>query len=226
MFQTIKNDIQTVFQRDPAARTWWEVVTCYPGLHALWLHRVAHWFWKAQHILIARLLAHFSRWMTGIEIHPGARIGKGFFIDHGSGVVIGETTIIKDNVTIYHQVTLGGTTLKKEKRHPTVEDNVVISVGAKVLGNIVIGHNSRIGAGSVVIRDVPPYSTVVGIPGKVVAINGRRLADGQVDLNHNILPDPMAHSIHCINEHIHSLHQEIETMKKEKIGRASCRERV
>ena len=172
MFRAIRNDIKVIFERDPAARSVVEIFLCYPGFHAVRFHHSAHWLWTHDVRMLARFVSHISRDLTGIEIHPGATIGEGFFIDHGMGVVIGETTEIGRNVTLYHGVTLGGTTWNKGKRHPTIEDNVIVGAGAAVLGNIRIGHNSKIGSGSVVNRDVPPNSTVVGIPGRVVYREG------------------------------------------------------
>ncbi|MEQ9478817.1 MAG: serine O-acetyltransferase, partial [Algiphilus sp.] len=169
MFSTLRDDIRCVFDRDPAARNVWEVLTCYPGLKALWAHRVSHWLWNHRLPWLARMNSQLARFLTGIEIHPGARIGRRFFIDHGMGVVIGETAEIGENVTLYHQVTLGGTSWDAGKRHPTLEDNVVVGAGAKVLGPITIGTGARIGSNSVVVRDVDAGSTVVGIPARVVA---------------------------------------------------------
>lgn len=168
LFQTVKEDIRTVFARDPAARSVPEVLFCYPGLHAMWLHRLAHWLWRHRLYFPARCISHVSRFLTGIEIHPGARIGRRFFIDHGAGVVIGETAEIGDDVLIYQGVVLGGTTMEKKKRHPTVADGVVIGAGAVVLGAITIGEGARIGAGSVAMKPVPSGATVVGIPGRLV----------------------------------------------------------
>jgi serine O-acetyltransferase len=173
----IQEDIHTVLERDPAARTALEVALCYPGLHALWLHRINHSLWQAELTTLARFLSHIARFFTGIEIHPGARIGRRCFIDHGMGVVIGETTVIGDDVTLYQGVTLGGTGKKRGKRHPTLEDGVVVGCGAKVLGNVTIGRNSQIGSGSVVVKTVPPHCTVVGIPGKIIAQDGVRVED-------------------------------------------------
>ena len=175
MFSRIKRDIKVIFERDPAAKSIVEVVLCYPGLHALWLHRIAHYFYLRDWIVLPRLIQTFSRFLTGIEIHPGAKIGEGFFIDHGMGTVIGETAEIGENVTLYQGVTLGGTGKEKGKRHPTLGNNVVIASGAKVLGSFTVGDNSKIGAGSVVLNTVPPNSTVVGIPGKVVARAGENI---------------------------------------------------
>ncbi|ADU96429.1 serine O-acetyltransferase [Thermovibrio ammonificans] len=213
MFKRLREDIKTVFERDPAARSVLEVLLCYPGLHAIWLHRVAHWLWCRDLKLLARLVSHFSRWLTGIEIHPGAKIGRRFFIDHGMGVVIGETTEIGDDVTLYHQVTLGGTSTKKGKRHPTVGNNVVIGAGAKVLGPVKIGDNCKIGANSVVVKDVPPNSTVVGIPGKVVKREG--IKPTKVDLEHGKLPDPVMETLKEMLNLIHDLELEVKTLKKE-----------
>ena len=168
MFEQIREDVSAVFHRDPAARRRWEVYTLYPGLHAIWLHRLAHRLWRRGWHWLARALSHFGRWLTGIEIHPGARIGRRFFIDHGMGVVIGETADIGDDCTLYHGVTLGGTSWEKGKRHPTLENGVVVGAGAKILGPIVIGENARVGSNSVVVKPVPANATVVGIPARVV----------------------------------------------------------
>ncbi|MCX7896532.1 MAG: serine O-acetyltransferase [Rhodocyclaceae bacterium] len=168
MLARLREDIRCVFERDPAARSTWEVVTCYPGVHALWLHRCAHALWGVGLRWLARSLSHFSRWLTGIEIHPGARIGRRVFIDHGMGVVIGETAEIGDDCTLYHGVTLGGTSWNKGKRHPTVERGVVIGAGAKILGPITIGQGAKIGSNAVVVRDVPPGATAVGVPARII----------------------------------------------------------
>src|SRR5512146_3189012 len=168
MLTAIRKDIRSVLGRDPAARTAVEVLICYQGLHALWGYRLAHWFWTHRLYLVGRMISQLVRSLTGIEIHPGATIGPQLFIDHGMGVVIGETAVVGKGVTLYHGVTLGGTSLEKGKRHPTLEDNVVVGAGAKVLGNIIIGANSRIGANAVVIKSVPPNSVVIGVPGQVV----------------------------------------------------------
>lgn len=206
MFSRLKREIQAVFDRDPAAKNLLEVLLCYPGLHAIIFHRIAHFFYRRRLFLIARLISHLSRFLTQIEIHPGAKIGEGLFIDHGAGVVIGETTEIGDNVTIYQGVTLGGTGKEKGKRHPTIGNNVVISTGAKILGSITVGDNSKIGAGSVVLKNVPPNSTVVGVPGRVVVRDGQRV-NGAIDLRHDLLPDPVA-------EIINNLYAEVEHLKK------------
>jgi len=193
LFKTLKEDIQTVFAKDPAARSVPEVIFCYPGLHAVWCHRVAHFLWRHSLHFPARLLSHFSRFCTGIEIHPGAKIGRRFFIDHGAGVVIGETAEIGDDVLMYQGVVLGGTMLERKKRHPTVGNNVVIGTGAVALGAIVIGDGARIGSGSVVVKSVPPGATVVGIPGRIVE-EGKRVAE----LEHGRLPDPVAEAIRLV----------------------------
>ena len=192
MFDRIREDIQTVFAKDPAARTAWEVVTCYPGLHALWLHRVAHFLWQHRLAFLGRLLSHLNRWLTGIEIHPGARIGRRLFIDHGMGTVIGETAEIGDDVLMYQGVLLGGTRLQKIKRHPTIGNRVVIGAGAKILGAITVGDGARIGAGSVVVKSVSPGTTIVGVPGRVAW--GQREQVG-VDLAHDRLPDPVLRTL-------------------------------
>lgn len=190
MLATLRRDIQAVLDRDPAARSAWEIVLLYPGLHALWLHRLAHALWRNGFKGVARLVSNISRFFTGIEIHPGARIGSGFFIDHGMGTVIGETAEIGEDVTLYHNVTLGGVSWEKVKRHPTLEDHVVVGAGAQILGPIRIGAHSRIGANSVVVKDVPPGSVVVGVPGRVKARNGDAPEPERIDLRHDSLPDP------------------------------------
>ncbi len=194
MFKTLKEDIQTVFAKDPAARSRLEVIFCYPGLHALWFHRLAHLLWRYKIRFLARFASHVSRFLTGIEIHPGAKIGRRFFIDHGAGVVIGETAEVGDDVLIYQGVVLGGTTLKKEKRHPTIGNNVVIGAGAIALGAITVGEGAKIGSGSVVVKSVPPGATVVGIPGRVVEDRHKPL----LDLDHGTLPDPVAEAIRLV----------------------------
>jgi serine O-acetyltransferase len=220
MFSVLREDIKAVFDRDPAARSALEVFFCYPGLHALWFHRVAHWFWKRQLYFLGRFTSHLGRFFTGIEIHPGATIGKGFFIDHGMGVVIGETAEIGENVTLYHGVTLGGVSWEKTKRHPTVEDNVVIGSGAKVLGPFTVGKGSKIGSNSVVVKEVPANATVVGIPGRVV-VAAEQLSD-RLDLEHGKLPDPEAKAIACLFDQIRDLERKYgelladhETLKKQ-----------
>lgn len=194
MLKTLKEDIQTVFAKDPAARSVLEVIFFYPGLHALWSHRLAHFLWRHKLRLLARLVSHTSRFLTGIEIHPGAKIGRRFFIDHGAGVVIGETAEIGDDVLLYQGAVLGGTSLKKEKRHPTIGNKVEIGAGAIALGAITIGDGARIGSGSVVIKSVPPGTTVVGIPGRVTENHREAL----VDLEHGKLPDPVAEAIRLV----------------------------
>ncbi len=205
MWKRLKEDIDVIFEQDPAARSTIEIILTYSGLHAIWNHRIAHFFYKRNFKFIARVISQFSRFLTGIEIHPGATIGRRFFIDHGMGVVIGETCEIGDNVTVYQGVTLGGTGKESGKRHPTIKDNVLIATGAKVLGSIVVGENSKVGAGSVVLKDVAANSTVVGIPGKVVIKDGIRLKQ---DLNHRDLPDP-------VEDHCNRMEQEIDMLKKE-----------
>lgn len=212
-FERLSEDIRTFKERDPAAKSSLEVLLFYPGLHAIWMHRVAHWFYRRRLYTIARCISHLSRFLTGIEIHPGARIGRRFFIDHGMGVVIGETTEIGDDVVIYQGVTLGGTGKEKGKRHPTIEDGVVISADATVLGPVRIGKNSRVGAGAVVINDVPPNSTVVGIPGKVVKKDGVRIHP--LDLHHERLPDPIADALDKIFHRLDKLESDISKIKKQ-----------
>lgn len=210
-FESIRKDIAAVMERDPACRSKAEVILCYPGFHAVCLHRIAHYFWKRGLLLLARWLSHWNRFITGIEIHPGARIGEGLFIDHGMGVVIGETTQIGKNCTIYQGVTLGGVSLKKEKRHPSLEDNVVVGVGARVLGPHVIGAGSRIGASSVVISDVPPGCTVVGVPARIVYREGQGKTDDllPVSFEHHELPDPVEAAIQALNQRIAALEKEL-----------------
>ena len=189
MFERIKEDIQTVFNKDPAAKTVWEVIFCYPGLHALWLHRIAHFLWQHELLFLGRLLSHVNRLLTGIEIHPGAKIGRRFFIDHGMGVVIGETAEVGDDVLMYTGVVLGGTTLEKKKRHPTIGNNAVIGTGATVLGAITVGDNAKIGSGAVVIKPVPPGATVVGVPARIAG--PKKPVGPETDLEHGRLPDPV-----------------------------------
>lgn len=188
-FKMMKEDIQSVYDRDPAARGTLEILSSYPGLHAIWGYRITHWMWRHNLKLPARFGSHVMRFLTGVEIHPGATIGHKFFIDHGMGVVIGETAEIGDNVTLYHGVTLGGTSLEKGKRHPTLEQDVVVGAGAKILGAITIGAGSRIGANSVVVKTVPANAVVVGVPGQVVQRSKTRPVDAPPDLNHGVLPD-------------------------------------
>lgn len=212
MFKTIREDIQTVFRKDPAARNTLEVILCYPGLHAIWLHRIAHFFWKNKLKLIARIISHINRFITGVEIHPGAKIGRRFFIDHGMGIVIGETTEIGDDVLMYQGAVLGGTSLEKGKRHPTVGNNVVIGAGAIVLGPVRIGDNVRIGAGSVVVKDVPSNSIVVGVPGRI----GLGLSMEQIrELEHGKLPDPISDALKYVMNEQEKLEEKIEKLEKE-----------
>lgn len=208
----IREDVRIVFDRDPAARSTLEILLTYPGVHALFFYRVAHWLWRRDVKLLARFISNLGRFFTGIDIHPGAAIGRRFFIDHGMGTVIGETAEIGDDVTLYQGVTLGGTSLKKGKRHPTIEDHVVITAGATVLGPVTIGSRSRIGAGSVVIHAVPPDSTVVGIPGRVVRRDGVPRASGLElgDLDHGDLPDPVARAISVLVRHVEKLERKLE----------------
>ncbi|UOQ83889.1 serine O-acetyltransferase [Gracilibacillus salinarum] len=209
-FKMLKQDIDVVFDQDPAARTYIEVCLTYSGLHAIWAHRIAHAVYRKKFFFIARLISQISRFFTGIEIHPGAKIGSRFFIDHGMGVVIGETCEIGDNVTIYQGVTLGGTGKEKGKRHPTIKDNALIATGAKVLGSITIGESSKIGAGSVVLEDVPDHSTVVGIPGRVVIQNGEKV---RRDLDHHKLPDPISEVLKEMEGEIKKLKKEVNELK-------------
>ena len=208
MFDTVRRDVQSALERDPAARNRLEVVLCYPGVHALLFHRLAHRFWRAGWVITARFVSHVSRFLTGIEIHPAARIGPGVFIDHGMGVVIGETAEVGENVTLYQGVTLGGTSLRREKRHPTLERNVVVGTGAAVIGAITLGEGTRVGAGSVVVKDVPPNSVVVGVPGRVIYRDGQRVVES-IDLEHTDLPDPLAKAIEQMLDRIHLLETEV-----------------
>jgi len=214
MFKKLREDVEVVFEQDPAARSYLEVILTYSGLHAIWSHRLAHALFNRKLFFLARIVSQVSRFFTGIEIHPGAKIGRRFFIDHGMGVVIGETCEIGDNVTIYQGVTLGGTGKEKGKRHPTIKDNVLIATGAKVLGSITVGENSKIGGGSVVLKEVPPNSTVVGIPGRVVIQDGRRITR---DLNHCDLPDPVADRLREMQTDLDRLMYELEELKGERI---------
>jgi serine O-acetyltransferase len=209
----MKEDIAVVFEQDPAATSMLEVVLTYSGLHAIWSHRIAHAFYKKKLFFLARVISQISRFFTGIEIHPGAKIGRRFFIDHGMGVVIGETCEIGEDCTIYQGVTLGGTGKEKGKRHPTLANNVLVATGAKVLGSITIGENSKVGAGSVVLKDVPTNSTVVGIPGVVVIQDGVKV---KRNLNHQDLPDPFADRCKKMENEISELQEEINKLKKEK----------
>ncbi|MEJ8778711.1 serine O-acetyltransferase [Pseudogracilibacillus sp. ICA-222130] len=211
IFKRMKEDMDVVFTQDPAARTYFEVFLTYSGLHAVWNHRIAHWFYKRKMFFIARAISQLSRFFTGIEIHPGAVIGRRFFIDHGMGVVIGETCEIGDDVTIYQGVTLGGTGHEKGKRHPTVKNNALIATGAKVLGAITVGENSNVGGGSVVLKDVPDNSTVVGIPGRVVKQDGKKVSQ---KLDHHRLPDPMLDKVKQLEKEVAVLREQLEQLKE------------
>lgn len=208
MFKQVKEDIKAVFERDPAAKGYLDVILCCPGLHAVICHRVAHSLYKRRMILLAKLLSQISRFFTGVEIHPGAVIGRRFFIDHGSGIVIGETTEVGDDVTLYQGVTLGGTGKDKGKRHPTVEHNVTIGSGAKILGPITIGHNTKIGAGAVVVRCIPPNCTAVGVPAHIVRRDG--IDDTYVDLNHTDIPDPLEDEIRELEKRVRALESRLK----------------
>ena len=209
-FANIKRDIDSALERDPAARSRLEIMLLYPGLHAVWIHRITHWLWLHNARLPARWLSQLARGLTGIEIHPGAQIGRGLFIDHGMGVVIGETTIIGDEVTLYHGVTLGGTSLNKGKRHPTIGDRVTIGAGAKVLGDIIIGADSRVGANAVVVKSVPENSVVVGVPGQIVRRSQPHLASDAPDLNHTSLPDIVGVTLKELMARVDQLESQIE----------------
>lgn len=237
MFERLKEDINCVFARDPAARTAFEVLTNYPGLHAVLLHRLAHKLWLAEWKWLARTLSSFSRWLTGIEIHPGATLGRRFFIDHGMGVVIGETAEVGDDVTLYHGVTLGGTSWDKGKRHPTLGDGVVVGAGAKVLGPINIGAGARVGSNAVVTKDVPDGATVVGIPGRIVAkgdvdTERRKAMADKIGFDAygvtQDMTDPISKSIFAILDHMHAVDSKIDGMCKElkKLGSDFCDERL
>jgi serine O-acetyltransferase len=210
LIMTFREDINAVFEKDPAARNTLEVLFCYPGLHAIWLHRIAHFLWRYNLRFFARLLSHTNRFFTNIEIHPGARIGRRFFIDHGAGVVIGETADIGDDVLLYQGVVLGGTTLEKRKRHPTIGNRVVIGTGAVVLGAITVGDDTRIGSGSVVVKSVPPLATVVGVPGKIVKDGYKPL----IDLEHGKLPDPVANALKLILQEQHLIKERIKRLEE------------
>ena len=211
----LREDIETIYRKDPAARSTWEVLTCYPGLHAVWLHRLAHGLWRRGHLFLARLLSHVSRFLTGVEIHPGAQIGRRFFIDHGSGVVIGETAEVGDDVLMYQGAVLGGTSAEHTKRHPSVDDGVVIGANAVLLGNITIGARSKVGSGSVVVESVPAGATVVGIPGRVVRVNGRRPERRAQDvLDHGYLPDPIVETLRCLVDRVELLETEVRHMNR------------
>jgi serine O-acetyltransferase len=216
----IREDILVAFERDPAARSTLEVVLCYPGIHALLMHRVAHGLWRRGLHLPARLLSAVSRFLTGIEIHPGAEIGRRVFIDHGMGVVIGETAIIGNDVLIYQGVSLGGTSLTKGKRHPTIEDYCVVGLGSTVLGPVIIGRHSRVGAGSVVVSSVPAHSTVVGVPGRVVSDSPEHSAEGAplLSLEHGQLPDPLVRTINGLTSQLARLEREVAALRQGAAG--------
>jgi serine O-acetyltransferase len=205
LIRMLRRDIRSVFERDPAARSTLEVLLCYPGLHAIWSYRIAHWLWKHNLKLLGRMVSQAARFFTGIEIHPGATIGPGFFIDHGMGIVIGETSEIGSDVTLYHGVTLGGTSLNKGKRHPTIGDRVVIGAGVKVLGAITIGEDTRIGANAVVVKSVPANAVVVGVPGQNIARSKLHHANDAPDLNHTSLPDPVGLSLAMLLKRVEEL---------------------
>ncbi|HBH04513.1 MAG: serine O-acetyltransferase [Candidatus Rokubacteria bacterium RBG_16_73_20] len=212
MLDAFRRDVRAALERDPAARSALEVMVCYPGVHALAFHRVAHGLWRRGWTTLARFVAHLGRFLTGVEIHPAARLGPGLFIDHGMGVVVGETAEIGANVTLLQGVTLGGTSLKREKRHPTLGNNVVVGAGAAIIGAITIGDNARIGAGSVVVRDVPPNCVVVGVPGRITYKDGQRV--GGLDFNQTDLPDPVSRALEQLVERIRSLEADVETLRK------------
>ena len=237
LLKQLKKDIRVVFERDPAAGSVLEVILCYPGLHAIWLHRISHWLYLKKWMVLARLVSEFGRFITGIEIHPGATIGSGLFIDHGTGIVIGETAELGKNVTLYQGVTLGGTGKEKGKRHPTIGDNVVVASGAKVLGSFTVGDHAKIGAGSVVLKPVPAYATVVGIPGRVVVMKGTRvnsdwqdkieearnsgdleaielLEETDVDLEHDELPDPERELIDSLKEQLSRMEKRLAELEQ------------
>lgn len=226
MFESLKDDIRSVFDRDPAARNTFEVLTNYPGLHAILFHRMAHRLWRRNFRWLGRTISSFSRWLTGIEIHPGAQIGRRFFIDHGMGVVIGETAVIGDDVTLYQGVTLGGTSWNKGKRHPTLKNGVVVGAGAKVLGPFEVGENAKIGSNAVVTKAVPPEATVVGIPGRIILKQNSDKTDTETEKRKHIeenfgfdayglsndMPDPVARSIRSMLDHMHLVDQRLNAM--------------
>ncbi len=222
MFERIREDINCVFDRDPAARNAFEILTTYPGLHAVLFHRLTHWLWDIGLRWLARLISTLARWLTGIEIHPGATIGSRFFIDHGMGVVIGETAVIGDDCTLYHGVTLGGTSWQKGKRHPTLQNDVVVGAGAKVLGPIEIGSGARIGSNAVVVKPVPPGATVVGVPGRLIEQSKEPDDSHRAQIAQKMgfdaygatsdAPDPVAHAINCMLDHMHVIDQRMQTL--------------
>ena len=217
MFAQIKEDLNAIMLRDPAAKSRLEAALCYPGLHAIWLHRIAHHFYKKGWVVFPRLVNTFSRFLTGIDIHPGAKLGPGLFIDHGMGLVIGETAELGSNVTLYQGVSHGGTGKDIGKRHPTIGNIVVVSSGAKILGSFKVGDNSKIGSGSVVLHEVPPNSVVVGIPGRVVALDGVRIKDNDpesaIDLDHDILPDPVADYEEKLAKHMEEINKRLKELE-------------
>jgi serine O-acetyltransferase len=214
LIRNISEHVTSIMERDPAPRSRLEVLLCYPGLHAVWIHRFTHWLYGFRLYLLARLISQWARWMTGIEIHPGAQIGKRLFIDHGMGVVIGETAIVGDDVTIYQGVTLGGTGKDKGKRHPTILSHVVIGTGAQVLGNITVGVNSRVGAASVVIDDVPDNSTIVGVPGHIIFRNGKRV----VITNPRDIRDPLSDALHEVVQRVEQLEDKVKNAERQGDG--------
>lgn len=223
LFRLFREDIRSVFERDPAARNKLEVVLTYPGVQAILMHRVANKLWKAKWFFVGRFVAFISRVLTNVDIHPGATIGHRFFIDHGAGVVIGETAEIGNDVTLYHGVTLGGTSWKKGKRHPTLEDGVMVGAGAKVLGPITLGSKARIGANSVVISDVLPERTVVGVPGKMVSVReAGEMNPFGIDLNHHLIPDPVGRAISCLVERIEVLEKAIKADVSHVLDKSDC----
>src|SRR5712692_2249644 len=220
MWSTLKEDIQVVFDRDPAARNIWEILFTYPGFHALFFYRISHLLWEQGFKGLGRFVSHLGRFFTGIEIHPGAKIGRRFFIDHGMGVVIGETSEIADDVTIYQGVTLGGTSTQRIKRHPTIEESVTIFSGATVLGPVTVGRHSRVGAGSVLVTSVPPHSTVVGVPGKVVKTEAKHTLTGKaiIDLNSADLPDPVQRALMSALEQVERLEKRVNDLSARQGG--------
>ena len=212
LVKRITEDLHAVFERDPAATSRWEVLLAYSGFHALLAHRLAHWLWGKNVPVIPRLISQLARWLTGIEVHPGAQIGRGFFIDHGMGVVIGETAVIGDFVTLFQGVTLGGTGKERGKRHPTLGNHVVVGAGAKVLGNITIGDFVKIGANSVVLRSVPSNSTVIGVPGRIIKTIGDRVPEATMD--HANIPDPIAERFEAMEQELIALRKQVEQSEK------------
>lgn len=222
VFRLIHEDVKCVFERDPAARTYFEVLTTYPGLHAVISHRIINRMWLRGLRYIPRVFAFISRTLTNIDIHPGATIGRRFFIDHGAGVVIGETAVVGNDVTLYHGVTLGGTSWNKGKRHPTLGNGVMVGAGAKILGPIELGEKARVGSNSVVVKDVPPYRTVVGIPGKIVQVReSGRVNQYGIDLDHHLIPDPVGKAINCLVERIADLEAKLNTVSHNQ-GQEDC----